>query len=103
MMQGTFCFMNFDGYGWYLSGTAALLYSSWVIHNIVAWIKVRPFFIGRGSYFPTKVGKYVQWIYLVTLAMTIPPIVLQIYDNFRFFNNINDLYRKVRPYEPLFR
>lgn len=95
--------MNFSGYGWYLSSTAALLYCSWVIHNIVAWIKIRPFFIGQGPFFPSRVGPRVQIAYLVTLALTIPPIILQIFDNFRYFNNINPLYQKVRPYEPLFR
>jgi hypothetical protein len=95
--------MNFDGYGWYLSSTAALLYCSWVVHNIVAWIKIRPFFIGQGSFFPSRAGPKVQIAYLVTLAFAIPPIILQIFDNFRYFNNINPLYRKVRPYEPLFR
>jgi hypothetical protein len=95
--------MDFHGYGWYLSSTAALLYCSWVVHNIVAWIKIRPFFIGQGSFFPPSVGPKVQITYLVTLALTVPPIILQIFDNFRYFNNINPLYRKVRPYEPLFR
>ena len=95
--------MNFHGYGWYLSSTAALLYCSWVVHNTVAWIKIRPFFIGQGSFFPPIVGPKVQIAYLVTLALTVPPIILQIFDNFRYFNNINPLYRKVRPYEPLFR
>jgi hypothetical protein len=41
--------------------------------------------------------------YLITLVLTIPPIILQIFDNFRYFNNINPLYRRVRPYEPLMR
>jgi hypothetical protein len=95
--------MDFRGYGWYLSSTAALLYCSWVVHNIVAWIKIRPFFIGQGSFFPSRVGPKVQKTYLVTLALTVPPIILQIFDNFRYFNNINPLYRNVRPYEPLFR
>src|SRR5271156_3777115 len=103
MSHGTFCFMDFNGYGWYLSSTAALLYSSWVMHNIVAWIKIKPFFIGPGSNFRPTTGIYVQYIYLTTLTMAVPAIILQIFDNFRFFNNINDLYRHVRPYEPLMR
>ncbi|EXJ86437.1 hypothetical protein A1O3_03388 [Capronia epimyces CBS 606.96] len=89
---GTFCFFTFPGYGWYLSSTAALLYCSWVVHNVVAWLKIGPL-----------VCKWVRRIYLGSLACTIPPIILQIYDNFRFFNNINDLYVTVRPYEPLMR
>ena len=59
--------------------------------------------MGQGPFFPPKVGPKVQITYLVTLALTVPPIILQIFDNFRYFNNINPLYRKVRPYEPLFR
>ena len=103
MSHGTFCFMAFDGYGWYLSSTAALLYCSWIIHNVVAWMKIRPFFCDPKSLFKPSTGKWVRNIYLATLACTIPPIILQIYDNFRFFNNINDFYKVVRPYEPLFR
>jgi hypothetical protein len=95
--------MDFHGYGWYLSSTASLLYCSWVVHNTVAWIKIRHFFIGQGSFFPSRLGPKVQITYLLTLALTIPPIILQIFDNFRYFNNINPLYRRVRPYEPLFR
>lgn len=103
MSHGTFCFMAFKGYGWYLSSTAALLYCSWFIHNIVAWMKIKPFIVDQGSLFPPKVGKWVRYIYMATLFCTIPPIILQIVDNFRFFNNINDFYTQVRPYEPLFR
>ncbi|KAJ9647014.1 hypothetical protein H2201_007183 [Coniosporium apollinis] len=101
--HGTFCFMSFDGYGWYLSSTAALLYCSYFLHNVVAWIKIKPFFTDSRSLFQPKTGKIVSRVYLITLAMTIPPILLQIVNNFRFFNNINDFYREVRPTEPLFR
>lgn len=103
MSHGTFCFMAFKGYGWYLSSTAALLYCSWFIHNIVAWMKIKPFIVDQGSLFRPKVGKWTRYIYMGTLFCTIPPIILQIYDNFRFFNNISDFYTNVRPYEPLFR
>jgi hypothetical protein len=103
MSHGTFCFMAFRGYGWYLSSTAALLYCSWIIHNIVAWMKVRPFFVDKNSLFKPRTGIWIRNIYLGTLACTVPPIILQIYDNFRFFNNLGDFYTSVRPYEPLFR
>lgn len=101
--HGTFCFMSFEGYGWYLSSTAALLYCSYFLHNIVAWIKISPFFFDARSFFKPKTAKIVSRVYLVTLSMTIPPMVLQIVTNFLFFNNINNLYSKVRPAEPLFR
>jgi hypothetical protein len=101
--HGTFCFMAFDGYGWYLSSTAMLLYCSYFLHNIVAWIKIRPFFVDPRSLFEPKTAKIVRRVYLITLAMTIPPMVLQIVDNFLFFNNISNLYNRIRPAEPLFR
>jgi hypothetical protein len=101
--HGTFCFMAFDGYGWYLSSTAMLLYCSYFLHNIVAWIKIRPFFVDPRSLFEPKTAKIVRRVYLITLAMTIPPMVLQIVNNFLFFNNISNLYNRIRPAEPLFR
>ena len=84
--------MDFYGYGWYLSSTAALLYTSWQVHNAVAWIKIKPFLSPLGSK-----------IYIGTVALVTPLIILQIVDNFRYFNNISELYLKIRPYEPLFR
>jgi len=92
MPHGTFCFASFDGYGWYLSSTAALLYLSWIVHNMVAWLKIRPFLTKRASS-----------IFIGTLCLSVPPIILQIVNNFLFFNNIKDLYVKVRPYEVLMR
>ena len=101
--HGTFCFMAFPGYDWYLSSTAALLYCSYFMHNVVSWVKVRPFFVGNRPFFAPKTGKIVQRVYLGTLALTIPVLIYEIFNNFRFFNNINDMYRSVRPYEPLMR
>ncbi|KIW26732.1 uncharacterized protein PV07_06542 [Cladophialophora immunda] len=103
LSHGTFCFMGFRGYGWYLSSTATLLYISWIVHNIVAWMKIKPFFMDSRSMFKPETGKWVRRIYLGTLALTVPFICWQISNNFRFFNNINDFYVKVRPYEPLMR
>ncbi|EXJ63025.1 hypothetical protein A1O7_03469 [Cladophialophora yegresii CBS 114405] len=100
---GTFCFFGFKGYGWYLSSTAMFLYLSWIIHNIVAWMKIKPFFMDSRSMFKPDTGKWVRRIYLGTLALTVPFICWQIANNFRFFNNINDYYVSVRPYEPLMR
>ena len=92
MSHGTFCFMSFDGYGWYLSSTAALLYFSWIVHNLVAWLKIKPFLTRRAS--KTFIG---------TLCLTIAPTLLQIVNNFLFFNNIRDQYVRVRPFEVLMR
>lgn len=103
MSHGTFCFMSFDGYGWYLSSTAALLYCSYFTHNVVAWLKIKPFFVGPQASFRPVVCKRVTVVYLTTLAMTAPVMIFQIYNNFRYFNNISRLYEKSRPYEPLYR
>ncbi|KAE9988422.1 hypothetical protein EG328_011182 [Venturia inaequalis] len=103
MTHGTFCFFSFEGYGWYLSSTAALLYLSYFTHNIVAWKKIKPFFSGPQASFRPCVCKWVTRIYLTTLALTIPALLFEVTNNFRFFNNKSELYRKVRPYEPLMR
>ncbi|ETI23116.1 hypothetical protein G647_04913 [Cladophialophora carrionii CBS 160.54] len=103
LSHGTFCFFGFEGYGWYLSSTAMFLYFSWIIHNVVAWMKIKPFFMDSRSMFKPDTGKWVRRIYLGTLALTVPFICWQIANNFRFFNNINNYYVRVRPYEPLMR
>lgn len=103
LTQGTFCFFDFTGYGWYLSSTAALLYFSYFLHNVVAWMKVRPFFHGKSTIFKPRFVKWTTRIYLVTLAMTAPVLLFQITDNFRYFNGYGGWYSLLRPYEPLMR
>src|SRR5438477_9912800 len=103
MSHGTFCFMAFYGYGFYLSSTAALLYCSYFTHNVVVWLKIRTFFVGPLPSFSPYMCKWTRRIFLTTLAMTAPVIVFEIFNNFRFFNNYSRLYETVRPYEPLMR
>jgi len=103
MSHGTFCFMAFNGYGYYLSSTAALLYCSYFTHNVVAWMKIKPFFTGDHPSFSPRYCKWVRWIFLTTLAITVPALIFEISNNFRFFNNCSALYQTVRPYEPLMR
>lgn len=103
MTHGTFCFFDFKGYGWYLSSTAALLYFSYILHNVIAWMKVKPFFYGNSTIFEPGFVKWTTRIYLGTLVLTVPPMLFQIADNFRFFNGYGGWYKELRPYEPLFR
>jgi hypothetical protein len=103
MSHGTFCFMSFDGYGYYLSSTAALLYCSYFTHNYVAWLKIKPFFTGAQPFFGPRYSTWVLCVYLTTLVMTVPALIFEIYNNYRFFNNFSRLYATVRPYEPLMR
>ena len=104
MSHGTFCFMSFKGYGWYLSSTAALYYVSSWLHNLVAWLKIRPFFRGNNAIFSPIVCRNITWVYLITLGVSAGPLIFQVYNNFCFFNDINGtLYPAVRPYETLMR
>jgi hypothetical protein len=103
LSHGTFCFFDFEGYGWYLSSTAALLYLSYILHNCVAWLKVAPFLHGKSTIFKPRFVKWTTRIYLSTLILTVPPILFQISDNFRFFNGYGGWYTRIRPYEPLMR
>jgi hypothetical protein len=92
MPHGTFMFPNPPAYGWYLSVTAIFLNVSWSIHNVVAYLKISKFLSTNGSTF-----------FLVTLALAQPYWVLEIYANFTYFNNINNLFTYTRPYEAIFR
>lgn len=103
LTHGTFCFFDFKGYGWYLSSTAALLYFSYILHNVVSWLKIRGFFHGKSTIFEPGFVKWTTRIYWSTLILTVPPILFQISDNFRFFNGYGGWYTDVRPYEPLMR
>lgn len=103
MTHGTFCFFSFEGYGYYLSSTAALLYLSYFTHNVVSYMKIKPFFSGPQASFRSSICLWVRRIYLGTLALTFPALIFEIYNNFQYFNNKSELYRKVRPYEPLMR
>lgn len=92
MWHGTFIFNHAPVYGWYLSVTAIGLNMSWSLHNVVAWLKNKPF-----------LSRKVSLIYITTVILVQPYWVLEIYANFAYFNNINDLFLRTRPYEALCR
>ncbi|QDS75012.1 hypothetical protein FKW77_005725 [Venturia effusa] len=92
MPHGTFIFANGEAYGWYLSVTAVFLNISWVLHNVIAWIKNKPFLTSKVSCF-----------YIGTVILSMPYWVVEIYANFAYFNNINYLFHYTRPYEAIFR
>lgn len=92
VFHGTFCFMSFAGYGWYLSSTATLLYASLYLHDIIAWIKTKPFLTPRSSR-----------IYIFSFLIVTPYWIVETYANFAFFNNYNEIFLKTRPFEALFR
>ncbi|PMD41840.1 hypothetical protein L207DRAFT_543769 [Hyaloscypha variabilis F] len=90
--HGTFIFTHAPVYGWYLSVTAIFLIFSWGLHNVVAWMKTRPF-----------IGRKTSIVYIVTVALAQLYWILEIYADFTYFNNISDIYLKTRVFEALFR
>lgn len=90
--HGTFIFTDPPVYNWYLSTTAIFLNISWSLHNVIAWIKNKPF-----------LGRKTSLFYIVTVALVQPYWVLEIVANFLYFSSTSDLFRYSRPYEALFR
>ncbi|KAK5006923.1 hypothetical protein LTR28_005900, partial [Elasticomyces elasticus] len=90
--HGTFIFMHEPVYGRYLSATAVPLNVAWVLHNVIAWLKTKPFLTRRWSIF-----------YITTIALTLPYWIVEMYANYTYFNNINNLFTYTRPYEAVFR
>lgn len=48
-------------------------------------------------------GRKTSLAFIVTLTLVQPYWILEIYSNFTYFNNINDIYLKTRLFEALFR
>jgi len=92
MLHGTFIFVSPPAYNWYLSATAILLNISWSLHNVIAWIKNKPFLPTWGSV-----------VYISTVIIVQPYWVVEIVANFLYFSDMSDLFTKTRPYEALFR
>ncbi|CAK3836217.1 hypothetical protein DOTSEDRAFT_72605 [Lecanosticta acicola] len=91
-LHGTFIFTNPPVYNWYLSTTAVFLNISWSLHNVIAWMKNKPF-----------LGNKASLIYIATVILVQPYWVVEIVANFLYFSNRNDLFVHTRPYEALFR
>ena len=90
--MGTFIFPDPPVYGWYLSATAIPLNTSWCLHNVISWLKIKPFLTKKWSLF-----------FILTVCLSFPYWGVEIYANFAFFNGYNDTFQKTRPYEALFR
>lgn len=90
--MGFFMFTNEPIYGWYLSASAVPLNISWSLHNVIAWMKTKPFLSKMWSKF-----------FIGTVVLVQPYWAMEIYCNFTYFNNINACFVKTRPFEALFR
>jgi hypothetical protein len=74
MFHGTFIFPNPPVYHWYLSATVILLNTSYSLHNVVAWIKNKPFLSRKASLF-----------YIITVGLAQPYWVVEIVANVRVY------------------
>lgn len=91
--NGFFAFFEPPAWGWFLSSTVVPLIASWSLHNVIAWMKSKPFLEPRGSR-----------IYIGTILLVQPYWILEIYANFVYFNSANkNLFRYTRPFEAVCR
>lgn len=79
--QGFFILFNQPVYGWWLSVAAIFLNASWSLHNVIAWMKLKPF-----------LSKWWSRFFIGTVILVQPYWVVEIYANFTFFHNINDVF-----------
>lgn len=79
-------------YAWWLSVAAVFLNISWSLHNVIAWMKIRPF-----------LSRIPSFLFIGTVILAQPYWVLEIYANFAYFHDINDLFLRTRPWEALCR
>jgi hypothetical protein len=92
LWQGFWLFFRSPVDMWWLSVAAIFLNASWSLHNIIAWMKIRPFLSKPASY-----------AFLGTVILAQPYWVLEIYANFAYFHGVNDIFLRTRPYEALCR
>lgn len=71
-----------------------LLYLSYNLHNIINWIKLKPFLPRWGLH-----------LYLWSVIAVFPFWIAEIYFNFAYHNHLggHEHFRQIRPFEALFR
>ncbi|VZI06771.1 unnamed protein product [Fusarium fujikuroi] len=93
MPNGFFTFFDPPTWGWYLSSTVIFLIISWNLHNVIAWMKNKPFLSKRNNA-----------IYIGSIILVQPYWILEIYANFTYFNTPNThLFSSTRPLEAVCR
>lgn len=76
-----------------MSSASVPLIASWTLHNVVAWMKSKPFLSRKASL-----------IYIGTVILVQPYWIVEMYANFTFFNGGDThIFTVLRPYEALFR
>ena len=92
MFQGFSSFFKPPYYGWYLAAGGVFLNISWSMHNVIAWLKNRPF-----------LSRKVSLIYIGTVIAVQPYWIVEMVAAFLFFNDYSNLFTYTRPFESLFR
>ncbi|KAL6707031.1 hypothetical protein ACN47E_004783 [Coniothyrium glycines] len=90
--QGFWLFFKSPVHAWWLSVAAIFLNASWSLHNVIAWLKIKPF-----------LSKPVSYLFIGTVILAQPYWVLEIYANFAYFHGVNTLFLRTRPWEALCR
>ena len=76
-----------------LSSTATPLYVSYTVHNVIAWLKIKPFLPRWGAR-----------IFIGTIVLVQPYWIVESWANFEYFNMLgSDVFEKTRFFEPLMR
>ncbi|CAH0055421.1 unnamed protein product [Clonostachys solani] len=73
--NGIFIFFDDPAYGWILSSTSALLYISYNLHNVISWLKIKPFLPRWGGL-----------LFIISLMLVQPYWILETVANFQYFN-----------------
>ncbi|KAF2268925.1 hypothetical protein CC78DRAFT_540371 [Lojkania enalia] len=92
LWQGFWLFFSSPVYAWWLSVAAIFLNASWSLHNVIAWMKIKPF-----------LSTPISYIFICTVILVQPYWVVEIYANFAYFHGINTLFLSTRPWEALCR
>ncbi|KAF2459250.1 hypothetical protein BDY21DRAFT_340238 [Lineolata rhizophorae] len=79
-------------YAWWLSVSAIFLNASWSLHNVIAWMKIKPF-----------LRRPISLLFIWSVILVQPYWVLEIYANFAYFHNVNTIFLRTRPWEALCR
>jgi hypothetical protein len=87
--QGFYLLFNHEVSGWWLSVAAIFLNASWSLHNVIAWMKLKPF-----------LSKWWSRFFIGTIILAQPYWVVEIYANFTYFHNINNLFLSESYYIP---
>jgi hypothetical protein len=92
LWQGFYLFFDNPVHAWWLSVSAIFLNASWSLHNVIAWMKIKPF-----------LPKSVSYAFIGSIILVQPYWIAEIYANFAYFHGVNKIFLRTRPWEALCR